>query len=220
MGTWLWMQLWLAIKPNLKCTQFGKYKKEYEDKIAEAEANIDRASSECQAVVDVHTKLAAEKNELVLALQSGGSAVQEIIDKTTRLENARDDLRKQVDQTNARIKGEDDTINGIEQAGGKVTADACRLREEIKELEATIEKCEDDKMTKDSQIRTLREEIAHQEDLISKLRRQASAVTLPPACSIPLMVSSSPLMRALVWSTCFLRSSLAFSRRVVLSMIS
>ena len=74
--TWLWMQLWLAIKPNLKWTQFGKYKKEYEDKIAEAEANIDRASSECQAVVDVHTKLAAEKNELVLALQSGGSAVQ------------------------------------------------------------------------------------------------------------------------------------------------
>merc|ERR1712073_37202 len=30
-------------------------------------------------------------------------------------------------------------------------------------------KCEDDKSTKDSQIRTLRDEIAHQEDLISKL---------------------------------------------------
>merc|ERR1719325_141998 len=152
--TWKWMQIWLAIKPNLKCTQFGKYKKEYEDKIAKASANIDKAVADCQAVIDVHTKLSAEKNELVLALQSGGSAVQDIIDKTTRLENARDDLRKQVDQTNARIKGEDDTINGIEQAGGKVTADACRLREEIKELEATIEKCEDDKMTKDSQIRT------------------------------------------------------------------
>merc|ERR1711992_180996 len=27
--TWLWAQVWLAIKPNLKCTQFGKYKKEY-----------------------------------------------------------------------------------------------------------------------------------------------------------------------------------------------
>ena len=26
-----------VIKPNLKCTQFGKYKKEYEDKIAIAE---------------------------------------------------------------------------------------------------------------------------------------------------------------------------------------
>merc|ERR1712079_139618 len=69
--TWLWMQIWLAIKPNLKCTQFGKYKKEYEDKIAIAEANIDKAVAECTAVTDVHAKLAAEKNELVLALQSG-----------------------------------------------------------------------------------------------------------------------------------------------------
>ena len=76
--TWLWMQLWLAIKPNLKCTQFGKYKKEYEDKIAEAEANIGRATDECDAVTAVYEKLAAEKNELVLALQSGGSAVQVI----------------------------------------------------------------------------------------------------------------------------------------------
>merc|ERR1719450_1329122 len=109
--TWKWMQIWLAIKPNLKCTQFGKYKKEYEDKIAEAEANIGRATDECNAVTDVYNKLAAEKNELVLALQSGGSAVQDIIDKTTRLENARNDLQKQVDQTNTRIKGEDDTIN-------------------------------------------------------------------------------------------------------------
>ena len=101
--TWKWMQIWLAIKPNLKCTQFGKYKKEYEDKIAVAEANIDKAVAECTAVTDVHAKLAAEKNELVLALQSGGSAVQDLIDKTTRIENARNDLQKQVDQTNARV---------------------------------------------------------------------------------------------------------------------
>merc|ERR1719402_879352 len=24
--TWLWWHIWVAIKPNLKCTQFGKYK--------------------------------------------------------------------------------------------------------------------------------------------------------------------------------------------------
>merc|ERR1719229_927019 len=170
--TWLWMQIWLAIKPNLKCTQFGKYKKEYEDKIAIAEANIDKAVAECTAVTDVHTKLSAEKNELVLALQSGGFAVQEIIDKTNRLEGAKNDLQKQVDATNARIKGEDDQINQIQQAGAKVTADATRLREEIKNLESTIEKCEDDKNTKDSQIRTLRDEIAHQEDMIVKLGKE------------------------------------------------
>ena len=41
---------------------------------------------ECQSVVDVHTKLSAEKNELVLALQSGGSAVQ-VTEKTILFQN-------------------------------------------------------------------------------------------------------------------------------------
>merc|ERR1719500_1730554 len=44
--TWQWWAIWLAIKPNLKCTQFGKYKQEYEDKIALAEANIFSALSD------------------------------------------------------------------------------------------------------------------------------------------------------------------------------
>ncbi len=174
--TWLWWQMWMAIKPNLKCTQFGKYKKEYEDKIALAEANIDKAISECNAVVKVHERLLNEKQELELALNSGGSAVQDIIDKTNRLEAAKNDLQKQVDDTLKRIRGEEDVISGIQQAGIKVTSEANRLRDEIKNLESTAEKCEEDKMTKDNQIRTLREEIAHQEELIAKLGKEKKSV--------------------------------------------
>ena len=76
--TWKWMQIWLLIKPNLKCTQFGKYKKEYEDKIALAEANIDKAFADREKVQAVHDGLLGQKNEVSLALQSGGSAVQVI----------------------------------------------------------------------------------------------------------------------------------------------
>merc|ERR550519_347253 len=170
--TWKWIQLWLLIKPNLKCTQFSKYKKEYEDKIALAEANIDKAIAECDAVVAKHTALSAEKAELQLALSSGGSAVQDIIDKTNRLEAAKDDVEKQVNDTLKRVKAEEELIDGINQSGTKVTADANRLRDQIKELENTCEKCEEDKSTKDNQIHTLREEIAHQEELISKLQKE------------------------------------------------
>ena len=74
--TWLWWQMWMAIKPNLKCTQFGKYKAEYEGKIALAEANIDKAIAECNKVIAEHDRLLNEKNELDLALNSGGNAVQ------------------------------------------------------------------------------------------------------------------------------------------------
>merc|ERR1719479_678266 len=170
--TWKWMQIWLLIKPNLKCTQFSKYKKEYEDKIAEAEANIGEAMRQCDAVVAKHEALVAEKNELSGVLASGGSAVQDIINKTERLEAAKNEVEKQVNDTNKRVKGEEELIDSINQSGTKVTADANRLRDQIKTLESTCEKCEEDKSTKDNQIHTLREEIAHQEELISKLQKE------------------------------------------------
>merc|ERR1712168_796198 len=173
--TWLWWQIWLAIKPNLKCTQFSKYKAEFEEKIALAEANIDKAVADRQKVQEIHDTLMSEKQELTLALNSGGSAVQDIIDKTNRLEAMKNDLQKQVDDTKKRISSEEDVISGIQQAGNKVTAEAARLREEIKNLENTAEKCEEDKMTKDNQIRTLREEIAHQEELIDKMKKEKKA---------------------------------------------
>merc|ERR1712061_602967 len=170
--TWKWMQIWLLIKPNLKCTQFSKYKKEYEDKIAEAEANIGEAMRQCDAVDAKHETLVAEKTELSGVLASGGSAVQDIINKTERLEAAKNEGEKQVNDTNKRGKGEEELIDSINQSGTKVTADANRLRDQIKTLESTCEKCEEDKSTKDNQIRTLREEIAHQEELIGKLQKE------------------------------------------------
>merc|ERR1712061_691102 len=174
--TWLWWQLWLAIKPNLKCTKFAQYKAEYEEKIAIAEANIDKAVSDCNKVKAVYDRLSNEKNELVLALQSGGSAVQEIIDKTNRIEGMKNDLQKQLDETNGRIRGEEDQISNLESQASKVRSEADRLKGEVKQLEQQMEACEEDKMTKDNQIRTLKEEIAHQEELIAKLQKEKKGV--------------------------------------------
>jgi len=174
--TWLWWQLWLAIKPNLKCTKFAQYKAEYEEKIAIAEANIDKAILECNKVKSIYERLSNEKNELVLALQSGGSAVQDIIDKTNRIEGMKNDIQKQLNDTQSRIKGEEDAISSLESQMSKIGADANKLRDEIKTLESTMESCEEDKMTKDNQIRTLKEEIAHQEELIGRLQKEKRGV--------------------------------------------
>merc|ERR1719507_1665770 len=170
--TWLWWQLWLAIKPNLKCTKFAQYKAEYEEKIALADAHIDKAIAECNKVKTVYERLSNEKNELVLALQSGGSAVQDIIDKTNRIEAQKNDLQKQLKETQARIASEEDAIANLDAQSGKVKQDADRLRASIHTLENGLQTTEEDKITKDNQIRTLKEELAHQEDLIGKLQKE------------------------------------------------
>merc|ERR1712129_68469 len=79
--TWKWWQIWMALKPNLKCTKFAQYKAEYEEKIAIAEANIDSAVKDCNKVKEVHAQLATEKEEVLRALDSGGDVVKELSDK-------------------------------------------------------------------------------------------------------------------------------------------
>merc|ERR1711935_788906 len=125
--TWLWWQLWLDIKPNLKCTKFAMYIAEYEEKISIAEANIDKAIAECNKVKGIYERLSNEKNELVLALQSGGSAVQDIVDKTIRIEAMKNDLQKQMEETNARVRAEEDLIASLDAQASKVKSDADKL---------------------------------------------------------------------------------------------
>merc|ERR1712001_317696 len=167
--TWLWLQLWLAIKPNLRCSQFGKFKKEYEDKIAEAEANIDGAVAARAKVQAVYDGLAAQKNELSLALKSGGSAVQDMIDKAVRIENQAADVQKDLEQVNARIKGEKATKQQLEATMAKTNATVMQLEGEVATQEGVLTKAEQDRADKDDQIRTLKDEIAHQGDMITKL---------------------------------------------------
>ena len=174
--TWKWWQLWLAIKPNLKCTKFAQYKAEYEEKISIAEANIDKAVAECNQVTSEHDKLMADKAELVHAMESGGSAIQDIVDKTNALESQKNQLQKQVDDLNNRIRAEEDQKTALMGQQSKVKSEAERMQAEIKELEVSFENCEEDKISKDSQIQTLREELAHQEDMIAKLNKEKRGV--------------------------------------------
>merc|ERR1719211_258322 len=169
---WKWMQLWMCIKPNLKCTQFSKYKKEFEDKIAEAEANIDSAIAAREKVSAVHNELANQKNDITLALKSGGSAVQDIIDKTVRIENQAGDVQKELDETLKRVKGEKDVKSGLEQQFSKINSAVSSLEAEIGTLDGTLRTAEQDRADRDDQIRTLKDEIAHQGEMIVKLGKE------------------------------------------------
>merc|ERR1712042_163415 len=174
--TWLWWQIWLAIKPNLKCTQFGKYKQEYEDKIAEAEAHIEGALDAREKVQAVYDGLAAQKNELDLALKSGGSAVQDIIDKTTRVEAQASDVQKELGGILDRIKVEKDQMKALEAQRMKIDATVSQLEGELQASEGTLSSAQQDKADKDDQIRTLKDEIAHQGEMIAKLGKDKRSV--------------------------------------------
>ena len=90
---------------------------------------------ECNKTKKVYERLNNEKNELVLALQSGGSAVQDIVDKTNRIEALKNDLQKQLDDLNNRIQSEEDQVSNLQSGQTKVMGEALKLKDEVKILE-------------------------------------------------------------------------------------
>merc|ERR1712088_561638 len=142
------------------------------DKIAESEANIDGAVAARAKVQAVYDGFAAQKNELQLALNSGGSAVQDMIDKAVRIENQAADVQKDLDQTNARIKNEKAQKVALEGTMAKTNAMVAQLESEVAVQEGHLSKAEQDRADKDDQIRTLKDEIAHQGDMITKLGKE------------------------------------------------
>merc|ERR1719187_2848342 len=122
-----------------------------------------------QAVFD---GLMGQKNELSLALKSGGSAVQDIIDKTCRIEAQAADVQQELNGVNNRIKGEQAQKVALEGQIAKINATVAQLEGDVQTAEGVLSSAEQDRANKDDQIRTLKDEIGHQSDMIGKLSKE------------------------------------------------
>ena len=142
------MEIWMAIKPNLKCTQFSNYKADFENNIALAEENIGKAIDDRAKVQKVHNTLVASKTKLQMAIEGGGSAVQDIIDKTKRVENMATDVEKQVSDVEKRAKGEIQHKQSLEQQMNKVNSQVAQIQGEVSSLESALITSEQERAVK------------------------------------------------------------------------
>lgn len=67
---------------------------------------------------------------------------------------------------------EEDARNQLFQQKKKLEQENSGLKKDIEDLELGVQKTEQDKATKDHQIRNLNDEIAHQDELINKLNKE------------------------------------------------
>merc|ERR1711879_209616 len=98
--------------------------------------------------------------------------VQDIIDKTVRVEGMAQDVQKSLDEVNNRIAGEKAQMDSIGGAMSKINSTKAALAAAIGDLEGQLGAAEQDRADKDDQIRTLKEEIDHQNDMIAKLTKE------------------------------------------------
>jgi len=175
--TWPWWSLWLALKPGLKSGHFEEFKQELADKIQFAQDHLEEVIGERDAAQKKHDRLAAEIDEIKISLQGGTNAKDDLLNKISKLEDIRGGLQKEINALNQKINGENEQIEALQESLKKTEANQGALGREMRECENRLSQVQDEKADKDAQIKQMKEECLHQEELINKLNKEKKAIT-------------------------------------------
>ncbi|XP_055686240.1 myosin heavy chain, muscle isoform X18 [Lutzomyia longipalpis] len=170
--TWPWYKLWTKVKPLLNVTRIEDEIAKLEEKAKKAEEAFAKEEKLRKELETLNSKLLAEKTALLDSLSGEKGQLSEFQEKCAKLTAQKNDLDNQLRDTQERLSQEEDARNQLFQTKKKLEQEVSGLKKDIEDLELNTQKSEQDKATKDHQIRNLNDEIAHQDELINKLNKE------------------------------------------------
>jgi len=172
MRSWPWYNMWLALKPKLNCTRGEEELERLEGVAAKAEEDFEKEIKLREEFEAKNALLLDQKAELMAALESSKGGMGDYIEKQAKLQAQKAELEAQLNETLDRLAKEQEAGSMLTNNKKKCEQEVESLKKDLEDLEATVQKNEADKVTKDQQIKTLNEEITHQEELISKVNKE------------------------------------------------
>ena len=175
--TWLWWSLWLALKPGLKSGHFEEFKQQLAEKIQFAQDHLDEVIAQRDVSEKKHAQLTSEVDEIKVSLAGGTNAKEDLLSKIAKLEDIKGGLQKEINALNTKINQENEQIENLQEALKKTEASQGSLGREMRECESRLAQVQDEKADKDAQIKQMKEECLHQEELINKLNKEKKSIT-------------------------------------------
>ncbi|XP_063590057.1 myosin heavy chain, muscle-like [Penaeus indicus] len=172
MRCWLWYELWIKLKPKLNVTRVEDELEKLEQTAEKAEAEYEKEVKLREQLEKQNAALLNERNELLSAVESCKGGMTDFLDKQAKLQAQKAELEGQLNETLERLAKEEEAKNQLGNGKKKCEQEIDSLKKDLEDFELTIQKGEQDKVTKDQQIQNLNEEIAHQEELISKVNKE------------------------------------------------
>jgi len=170
--TWPWYRLWQKVKPLLHVTRVEDEIAKLEERATKAMEQLEKVSSARKALDSQHANLAREKEDLTATLKSSQSNVAEYMEKQAKLTQQKADLEAQIMEVSQRLEEEGDARNKLSHGSKKMGQDLQVLRKDLEDMELSIQKSEGERATKDHQIRSLNDEIAHQDEIINRVNKE------------------------------------------------
>merc|ERR1712083_854870 len=102
---------------------------------------------------------------------------EDLLQKIAKLDDIRAGLQKEINGLNSKIAGENENVENIQEGLKKTEANQSSLGREMRECETRLATVQDEKADKDAQIKQMKEECLHQEELINKLNKEKKSIT-------------------------------------------
>merc|ERR1711874_316041 len=174
--TWLWYGFWQQLKPKLQVGREQKMLADLEAAAVEAEEKVIIANEKNVKFGAENEVLLAEKNALLEALEESKGGAAQYLAKEEKMMAEKADVEGQLNDASKRLENETEAKNDMYNAVKKTEALVEKTKEDLEDMEAKLLAAQQDKETKDAQLKNLGEEIAHQEELISKLNKEKKAL--------------------------------------------
>merc|ERR1712062_203792 len=126
---WLWWQVWLGVKPNLKCFHFAEIKQNLDSKRKEAETKITAEKTARKAAENINAQLEKEKADLERTLSGGSDAIRDIENKVKNLENGKRQVESEVNNASTRLQEEEETNSQLSNALRKMDQEMKRKKD-------------------------------------------------------------------------------------------
>jgi len=172
MRTWCWYNLFQKVKPHLNVSRVEDELAALEEKGDKAIADLEKEQALTKELEVKNAQLLNETTELRSALESAQGGASSFMEKMQKLQNQKAELEKTFNELNLRLQQEEEARNKLFQNKKKADQEVGGLKKDIEDIELQLQKAETDKNTKDQQVRTLSDEISHQDELLNKINKE------------------------------------------------
>merc|ERR1719462_833799 len=168
---WPWWLLYCELKPLLIQLRLKELYDGVCADLAAAKDGLAKGEALKAELEDAQVKIYAERDELSATLNAEREAGGDMEQKYQEALKAKAAAEEQLKEVEARLMDEEDA-----SATKKLGAEGEELKKDIEDLERSLAKAEQEKNTKETQIKSLQDEMAQQDELIAKLTREKKKV--------------------------------------------
>merc|ERR1719435_663325 len=173
---WPWWLLYCELKPLLIQRRLKELYDGVCADLAAAKDGLAKGEALKAELEEVQVKVYAERDDLAATLAGEREAGGDMEAKYQEALKAKAAAEEQLKEVEARLMDEEDANATMAGATKKLGAEGEELKKDIEDLERSLAKAEQEKNTKETQIKSLQDEMAQQDELLAKLTRERKKV--------------------------------------------